>query len=168
MRASLVGLATLASLALGSGEVHAQFAANQAGKCVLGTGALSALEQSLKNDAGLTGKLSVDAIVIHSVANPNEGQPIGANNFTGPIVCTFKGPKSNYVIADAPQDANTRIPASGKIDILGTEITTAIQYRAPSAIQSPPNGGTIKKLMCLTTDSSNNCFIIAPPGQAVP
>jgi hypothetical protein len=167
MRASLVGLATLAALVLASGDVRAQFVANQAGKCVLGNGALSAIEQSLKNDVpGLGANLSVDAIVIHSRANPNEGQPIAGpgGNYTGPIVCTFKGPSNANLndIADAPNDANTRIPASGNIDILGTEIVSAIQYR------TNPDPGVTKKLMCLTTDNSNNCFIIAPHGQAVP
>lgn len=160
MRASLVGVATLASLVLAAGDVRAQFAANQAGSCVLGNGAKSALEQSLKNDAGLTGNLSVDVIVIHSVANPNEGQPIGGGNFTGPIVCTFRGSSGAVLNSITPTNANTKIPASGTIDILGTELVSAIQYRRNS-------NNLIEKLMCLTTDNNNNCFTIAPAAPGV-
>ncbi len=97
MRAWLLGTSLIAPLLLGSGEASA-LTPDHAGSCVLPNVVRGIIQAALNNQlpelnggsAGLN--LKVDAIVIHSVVNPNEGQPLDVGGFTGPIVCTFAGP----------------------------------------------------------------------------
>ena len=132
MRAWLLGTFLIAPLLIGSGEASA-VTANHAGSCVLPNVVRGIIQAALNNQlpelnggsAGLN--LKVDAIVIHSVTNPNEGQPLDAGGHTGPIVCTFAGPLpvgTPYSINSVP--ANEAI---NTIDLLGSEIQTQIQFR---------------------------------------
>jgi hypothetical protein len=167
MRAALLATSLVVPLVLGSTEAGAQ-TANRAASCVLPNIVRGAIQVALnRNLPALNGgsagsNLKVDAIVIHSVANPNEGQPldscppgVAAPCYTGPIVCTFSGPLpigTPYVAATVA--AND--PITG-IDLLGSEIQTQIQYR-----KNTLTGGVIEKLLCLTTDNNNDCFKITP------
>ena len=160
MRAWLLGTSLIAPLLLGLGEARAQVQ-DHAASCVLPNIMRGLIQAALNNSlpalnggsAGLN--LKVDAIVIHSVVNPNEGQPLDAGGFTGPIVCTFAGPLpvgTPYAIQAVSANA-----AITNIDLLGSEIQTQIQYERNST-------GLIEKLMCLSTRSNNDCFRIYPAG----
>ena len=158
MRKGLLAILVAAPLIHGAGEAAAQ-TANRAASCVLPSIVRGAIQLALNArlpglDGGTAGSaLKVDAIVIHSVTNPNEGQPLEGGGFTGPIVCTFAGPLpigTPYDIASTSASA----PITG-IDLLTSEIQTQLQYQRNS-------NGVIEKLMCLSTKSNNDCFRIFP------
>ena len=117
MRAWLLGTFLITPLLIGSGEASA-VTPDRAGSCVLPNVVRGILQAALNNQlpelnggsAGLN--LKVDAIVIHSVVNPNEGQPLDVGGFTGPIVCTFAGPLpvgTPYAIILLPPMPRSRI-----------------------------------------------------------
>ena len=169
MRAShiAVGAVALALALTGTSPAQAQTSPNaepnQAAACVLRGGVAALIRLQLNAaianlDGGSFGSnLKVDAIVIHSVSNPNNGQPLdppNAGKFTGPIVCTFQEgfvpPQVPYAIA--PTTANTAIP---DIDLLASDVQTSIQFERNSNSQ-------IEKLLCLSTKQNNSCFRIYP------
>ena len=159
MRASLLALAVAAPLGLAASEAAAQ-TADRAARCVLPNALRAAIQIALNanlpplNGGRLGSNLAVDVIVIHSVANRNEGQPLDAGGFTGPIVCSFAGPLPVGVPYQIrPTQANTAI---NNIDLLASEIQTQVQYRRAD--------GKTEKQLCLTTQNKNECFRIVPPG----
>jgi hypothetical protein len=158
MRAALLAISLLVPLTMTANKAAAQ-TANRAAGCVLPNIVRAAIQVALNvrlpalNGGTAGSNLSVDAIVIHSVTNDNEGQPLDGGGFTGPIVCTFSSPLpvgTPYNIAST--GANT--PING-IDLLASEIQTQVQYRRNS-------NNVIEKLMCLTTRNNNDCFRISP------
>ena len=160
MRAALLAVSLFVSFILAAHEAAAQ-TANRAASCVLPNLVRGAIQVALNarlpalNGGTAGSNLKVDAIVIHSVTNDNEGQPLDAGGFTGPIVCTFSGPLpigTPYAIAST--SANDPIPS---LDLLASEIQTQVQYRRNS-------NDVIEKLMCLTTRNNNDCFRISPAG----
>ena len=162
MRAWLLGTSLLVPLLLGSGEARAlRFRTMRRAACcpTLSEGIIqAALNNSLPElnggSAGLN--LKVDAIVIHSVVNPNEGQPLDAGGFTGPIVCTFAGP----LPVGTPYSINS-VPANDSDKRIST--CSDRRFRPKSSFERKSTG-LIEKLMCLSTRNNNDCFRIYPAG----
>jgi hypothetical protein len=161
MRAALLAMSVLVPLTMAAPEAAAQVAEDRAAKCVLPNIVRGAIQVALNANLGpLNGgragsNLAVDVIVIHSVNNENEGQPLNGGGFTGPIVCSFAGPLPigvPYQIRNTTADTPVN-----NIDLLASEIQTQVQYRRRS-------DGKKEKQLCLTTKTNNDCFRIVPPG----
>jgi hypothetical protein len=142
------------------------------GGCVLNPTAVTQLIQSIR-DSSIPGtiqdsQVKVGFVVVYTLANDNDGQPLGGSTFTGPVVC--KNPSEVGITAldntGAPLKETTDIPTqtdpgpvkATSIDILAAEEAFALQY----TLNNGSNAGKIEKRACYTTKGNVECFRIFP------
>jgi len=135
-------------------SAEAQTANRVVGTCVLQPATISNLRADLQESAGIPNP-RIDFVVIYTLANPNDGQPI-SGGFTGPVLCGRTAFGTLPLVAVAPVSQTDTIPASGTIDLLGIENALITQYK--------PTGGAAsdtEKRFCHTTGANNDCFRIS-------
>lgn len=125
------------------------------GGCVLTTDAVKALGKSLKGPEGKgVPSPQVDVVLVYTLQNDNDGQHFG-DGTTGPILCT----NPDTVSSIETTLENTRIPASGKVDIKALEQALIMQYQ---------QAGIRNKRICHTVADNTDCFLIKPVPTPVP
>jgi hypothetical protein len=112
--------------------------------------------------AGSNGKITnannidVAFIVVYSVDNDNDGQPV-SGGFTGPIICINK---SKVGIGETLQ--TDEIPADGTeadtVDTLDAEDVFILRY----VLNGGTNDGVKEKVICHTVNDQTDCFRISP------
>ena len=133
------------------------------GGCSLPASLRTQLNNAIKATASTKfASVSVDFIVVHSVAADNDGQPLTTGGTTGVILCTFKGGTS----AATPTQETTPIPdtagvhpGSTNIDILTNQEQSVLQYK----LNNGALAGTIEKRVCQTTDGNTDCYRVYKP-----
>ena len=94
------------------------------------------------------GNVEVAFVVVYSLKNPNDGQPVGSSGFTGPIICTAP----SFSITDpGVVSQTTDIPSA---NILDAEDAFFLRYSS---------GGSIQKRVCHTVGSNTDCFTVSGP-----
>jgi hypothetical protein len=131
------------------------------GGCVLDTQEGGTVDNLLADlDAGgipasnNSGSRQVAFVVVYSISNDNNGQPIGTRDLTGPVICT------NRNVVDIVTTEQTRsIPETGggTVDILNAASAFSLRYRVN-------NSGLFENRLCHTVDSNADCFRISRTG----
>lgn len=166
----LFGALSLASLCWAGfdGQAAAQLQGPMVGRvlanCTLNQSAVNFLNQAL-TAAGIT-QPRVDFVVVYSLANSNDGQPVPPTppntvspGFTGPVLCSRLAtvvPPVLPTVTFTPVLQTDPIPASGTVDLLGIENALITQYK--------PAGGAAsdtEKQFCHTVGAANDCFRIS-------
>ena len=100
----------------------------------------------------------VDFVVVYSLNNPNDGQPMpgGGGGFTGPALCSRLAttPPPLPVVSVSPP-VNQAAPIPGTVDLLAVETAVITQYNTPSG------SSNVEKLFCHSVGTSNDCFRIS-------
>lgn len=129
------------------------------GACQLSSTLRTQLNSAIKSASGNKfTSVSVDFIVVHSIASDNNGQPIipaaGGGN-SGVILCTFNGTSKAATTFETTVIPNgSDQPNADKIDILTNQQQSVLQYELKYPL--PPN--KIEKRVCQTTDRNTDCF----------
>jgi hypothetical protein len=143
LAAAGLGMALLVGV---SGAPLAQTADRVWADCELSPDTVNAL---LGHVGGLTsnnaGSQEVAFVVIYSISNDNNGQPVGTRDFTGPVICR------NTAVVGIPTPAQQTDPI-GTVDILDAASAFLLRYR---------DGGTLRNRLCHTVDSTTDCFLIS-------
>ena len=122
------------------------------GGCILDGGTVDSLLADLDNGgipaSNSAGSRQVAFVVIYSISNDNNGQPVGTRDVTGPVVCTNR----DVVDIVTTQQTNA-IPetGAGTVDVLDAESAFLLRYRVN-------NSGLFEKRICHTVDSDADCF----------
>jgi len=113
--------------------------------CTLGDLAAD-LEEQIQNQSGSGPRNIADAevafVVVYSLNNGNDGQPVGTSGFTGPVICTAPG----FSIATTSQTATIN-----NANILDAEDAFFLRYQV---------GSSVRKRVCHTVGSSTDCFTV--------
>lgn len=86
--------------------------------------------------------IEVAFVVVYSLANVHDGQPVGSSGFTGPIICTAPG----FSIEETSQTDTI-----SNANILDAEDAFILRYER--------NGNTEKRI-CHTVASNTDCFTV--------
>ena len=131
--------------------------------CQLGLITKTTIETAIKLLYPQFSSVAIDFIVVNSVPQDNDGQPLKTGGTTGPILCSFSGgipvPPTPYRIATTTE--STLIPGgdAASVDILSNQQQSVLQYR----INGGTRNGQIEKRVCQTTDGNTDCFRLFKP-----
>jgi hypothetical protein len=141
----LVGPVGVALPALG------QTTANRLGLCTLDAATVTALQGDVGAGVGANGVPEVAFVVVYSINNDNNGQPIPGGT-TGPVLCT--NPNAPLPLA-TPADT----------DILGIDILDSAEA---FLLRFEGSGGTTEPetRFCHTTNANVDCYLLGPPPPA--
>ena len=137
--------------------------ADHAFGCQLGLVTKATIETAIKILYPQVSNVAIDFIVVHSVPQENDGQPLRAGGTTGPIICSFSGgipvPPTPYRIETTRE--NVLIPSGDATSatILSNQQQSVMQYR----INGGTRNGQIEKRICQTTDGNSDCFRLFKP-----
>lgn len=117
---------------------------------------LAAALEALIDDQGDSGpnpindrddaNIEVAFVVVYSLNNVHDGQPVGSSGFTGPIICTAPG----FSIDSTSQTAEIE-----NANILDAEDAFILRYDQDG----------IKKRICHTVASNTDCFTVESTGE---
>lgn len=159
--------AVAASLALGGGSGSALAtgqplpppSANHVfGGCVLSQATHAGLVRDVARKAPAAfdpKKVRVSFVVVYTLANPNDGQPLkgGAGTFTGPVLCAAPSlPGIGVGVEKIDEQADI-----ANIDIRAAEEALILQYKPAGAAD-----GRTEKRFCHTAANNTDCFRIFP------
>jgi hypothetical protein len=122
------------------------------GGCVLNEQAVAALGAD------------VDFVVVYSLENPDDGQALGNDEFTGPVICinedrvgitAFEADDTTLLTPESRIPDDTGPMGATTVDLFGAEEALILQYGLP-----PGTPDTIEKRFCQTHAGSSECFII--------
>jgi hypothetical protein len=137
--------ALAAALLIGvSGAPLAQTADRVWAGCVLSAGTITGLLGDVGGIASNNaGSKEVAFVVVYSISNENNGQPVGTRDFTGPVICRND---SLVSIADTQQTASV-----GTVDVLDAASAFLLRYQ----------DDMLRTRLCHTVDSNTDCFTIS-------
>jgi hypothetical protein len=143
---SLAAAALAAALLIGvSGAALAQTADRVWADCQLSPETVTSLLGDVGGIASNNaGSQEVAFVVIYSISNENNGQPVETRDFTGPVIC--RNPAVVGITATQQTDP------IGTVDILDAASAFLLRYR---------DGGTLRNRVCHTVDSNTDCFRIS-------
>jgi hypothetical protein len=116
--------------------------------CVLSPEAIDALEADVADGQGI-GTPEVAFVVVYSLNNDNDGQPVtvaSQSGFTGPVICRNDAVAGS--IAGTSQTDNV-----GAVTILDAEEAFVLRVQS---------GSSIAKRVCHTVNNNTDCFRISP------
>jgi hypothetical protein len=163
--------AALASAMLLGGSVQAlaQTPGPQAdhvwGGCELSPATVTALAADAAVEAEGTAEISF--VVVYTLSNDNNGQPLGEAGFTGPVICVnpaeagitaFEAGEGPRLTETSDIPTETDPGGAATVDILEAEESFIVKYQ----LNGGANGGDIEKRVCHTVDGNVDCFIIFP------
>ena len=145
-----LGLTTLASLPAPALAVDPPAANRIWHGCELSSALAGDLETLIDTQGGTSGSSAIDDrpdasievafVVVYSLNNVNDGQPVGSAGFTGPIICAAPS------FSVQPTTQTPDIPSA---DLLDAEDAFILRYRSD---------GNTQKRICHTVGSSTDCF----------
>lgn len=130
------------------------------------------LDNALTIDNGdmsqfMDGEVIASYIVIYRRDTQNNGQALGSDEFTGPVVCVATPLDENSTAENVSASASAESvpvpnevdqPDATSVDILATQGGSILQYRV--------NGGdrneNIENRVCLSTDTGVDCVLVQP------
>jgi hypothetical protein len=96
-------------------------------------------------------------ILIYVRANPNDGQPLDAGGFTGPVLCINSDTETiDQTTETTPIPNSTNHPGVTSVDIRGAETAFHLQY------ELNPTPGDIEKRVCHSVAGNTDCYFIQP------
>jgi hypothetical protein len=115
--------------------------------------------------------LQVGFVVVYTLGNPNDGQPIDGGGFTGPVICL--NPNLVDVTAfeddgETPLTETSAIPddtgpdGADSVDLLAAEEVFILQYEINDDDEESFIDGNIEKRICHTVAGNSDCFIVSP------
>jgi len=138
------------------------------GGCLLSGATVTELIADLEAAGGIaSGQAEVSFVVVYTLTNNNNGQPLGSN-FTGPVICTDpdavditafdKNGESGGVRLKETTDipAQTGPAGATSVDIKSAEEVFVLQYQ----LNDGANDGDTENRVCHTTDANVDCFRI--------
>lgn len=129
------------------------------GGCTLSSAVQNTIRNALQAESSAFGTVSVDFIVIHTVATQNDGQPLKSGGNTGVILCTFPGTNAKVTTETTQIPNATDQPGSTNIDVLQVQQQAVQQYK----INDGARANKTEKRVCQTTQDNTDCWRVAKP-----
>jgi hypothetical protein len=124
--------------------------ANRLGLCTLDGDTVSALRDDVDADIGVDGDPEIAFVVVYSISNDNNGQPV-ATGTTGPILCTNPAAPVPFETT-----ADTDI---FDIDILDSAEAFLLRFEGTGGSSDP------ETRFCHTTNANVDCYLLGPPAS---
>lgn len=129
------------------------------GGCTLSSSVQNTIRKALQAESSAFGTVSVDFIVIHTVATQNDGQPLKSGGNTGVVLCTFPGTNAKVTTETTPIPNAGDQPGSTNIDILQVQQQAVQQYK----INDGARANKTEKRLCQTTQGNTDCWRVSKP-----
>jgi len=123
---------------------------NRLGLCTLNEDTVTDLQEDVDADIGVDGDVEIAFVVVYSISNDNNGQPV-ATGTTGPILCTNP---------DAPVPFETAADTDiFDIDTLDSAEAFLLRFEGTGGSSDP------ETRFCHTTNANVDCYLLGPPAS---